>query len=133
MKNLTQTQAVIKNLRALGFKFALDHFGSSFSSFQYLKNVSIDYLKIEGGFVADMVNNDIDRAMVAAINEVGHIMGIQTIAEYAENDQIIKLLKDIKTDYAQGYGIAQPLPIAEIFSIEKKSKSPSLKIIDNKS
>jgi len=133
IKNLKQTQAIIKDLSAIGFKFALDNFGSSFSSFQYLKNVSIDYLKIDGGFVADMVNNNIDRAMVSAINEVGHIMGIETIAEFAENDQIIKLLKEIKTDYAQGYGIAQPLPIKEIFSIEEKATSPSLKVIDNKS
>jgi len=133
IKNLKQTQSIIKDLSAIGFKFALDNFGSSFSSFQYLKNVSIDYLKIDGGFVADMVNNNIDRAMVSAINEVGHIMGIETIAEFAENDQIIKLLKEIKTDYAQGYGIAQPLPINEIFSIEEKATSPSLQIIDNKS
>lgn len=137
IKNLKQTQSAIKNLSTLGFKFALDNFGSSFASFQYLKNVSIDYLKIDGGFVADMVNNNIDRAMVSAINEVGHIMGMETIAEFAENDQIIKLLKDIKTDYAQGYGVAQPLPIEEVFSATKnvnnKTKSPSLKIIDNKS
>ncbi len=83
-----------------------------------------------------MVNNNIDRAMVSAINEVGHIMGMETIAEFAENDQIIKLLKDIKTDYAQGYGLAQPLPIEDVFSVNKNvtnKKSPSLKIIDNKS
>lgn len=137
IKYLKQTQSIIKDLSAIGFKFALDNFGSNFSSFQYLKNVSIDYLKIDGGFVADMVNNNIDRAMVSAINEVGHIMGIETIAEYAENDQIIKLLKDIKTDFAQGYGIAQPLPIEEIFSVSDRSQdkltSPSLKIVDNKS
>ena len=136
IKNLKQTQSIIKNLSTIGFKFALDNFGSSFSSFQYLKSISVDYLKIDGGFVSDMVNNNIDRAMVSAINEVGHIMGIETIAEYAENDQIIKLLKDIKTDFAQGYGIAQPLPIEEVFSVDEKSQdkltSPSLKVINNK-
>jgi len=79
----------------------------------YLKNFPVDYLKIDGNFVSDIVNNNIDHAMVAAINEVGHIMGIKTIAEYVENEQIIKKLRDIKVDYGQGYGIEQPKPIKE--------------------
>jgi EAL domain-containing protein (putative c-di-GMP-specific phosphodiesterase class I) len=79
-----------------------------------------------------MVNNTIDHAMVAAINEVGHVMGIETIAEYVENDQIIKKLQDIHVDYGQGYGIEQPKPIEELFAMGDEKKSPSLKIIHNK-
>ncbi|HHJ34599.1 MAG TPA: EAL domain-containing protein, partial [Gammaproteobacteria bacterium] len=132
IQNLTQAKKLIKELKAIGFKFALDDFGSGLSSFQYLKNLSIDYLKIDGSFVADMVNNTIDHAMVAAINEVGHVMGIETIAEYVENDQIIKKLKEINVDYGQGYGIAQPEPIEQILPLNDDKGSPSLKVVHNK-
>lgn len=132
IKNLNKAKTLIKDLKASGFKFALDDFGSGLSSFQYLKNLPVDFLKIDGSFVSDMVNNTVDHAMVAAINEVGHIMGIQTIAEYVENEQIIKKLRAINVDFAQGYGIEQPKPIKEILSISDDKKSPSLKIIHNK-
>ena len=132
VRNLHNAKTLIKSLKSIGFKFALDDFGSGLSSFQYLKNLPVDFLKIDGSFVADMVNNNIDRAMVAAINEVGHIMGIQTIAEYVENDQIIRKLQDINVDFGQGYGIEQPKPIEELFSIAIDEKSPMLKIIHNK-
>lgn len=132
IKNLKQARSFIKELKSVGFKFALDDFGSGLSSFQYLKTLSVDYLKIDGSFVADMVNNNIDRAMVSAINEVAHIMGMETIAEYVENDQIIKKLQDIKVDFGQGYGIEQPKPLEQLFSAEDDNKSPSLKVVHNK-
>ena len=132
IQNLKQAKKLIKELKTCGFKFALDDFGSGLSSFQYLKNLSVDFLKIDGSFVADMVNNTIDHAMVAAINEVGHIMGIETIAEYVENDQIIKKLKEINVDYGQGYGIEQPRPIEDVLPLDSDEKSPSLKIVHNK-
>jgi diguanylate cyclase (GGDEF)-like protein/PAS domain S-box-containing protein len=133
IKNLQQAKSLIKKLKFVGFKFALDDFGSGLSSFQYLKNLPIDYLKIDGSFVADMVNNNIDHAMVSAINEVGHVMGIETIAEYVENDQIIKKLQEMNVDYAQGYGIAQPKPLEETLSSKKNESSTTLKIVNNKS
>ncbi|NOQ87453.1 MAG: EAL domain-containing protein, partial [Gammaproteobacteria bacterium] len=132
IKNLHRTKNLIKDLKAHGFKFALDDFGSGLSSFQYLKNLHVDFLKIDGSFVSDMINNNIDHAMVAAINEVGHIMGIKTIAEFVENEQIIKKLRDINVDYGQGYGIEQPKPIKEILSFSDDKKSPALKIVHNK-
>ena len=132
IKNLNKAKKLIKDLKACGFKFALDDFGSGLSSFQYLKNLPVDFLKIDGSFVSDMINNNIDHAMVAAINEVGHIMGIKTIAEYVENEQIIKKLRDINVDYGQGYGIEQPKPIKDILSFSDDEKSPSLKIVHNK-
>jgi len=79
-----------------------------------------------------MVNNTIDHAMVAAINEIGHIMGIKTIAEYVENNQIVKKLQAIDVDYGQGYGIEQPKPIENLFALGDDEKSPSLKAIYNK-
>ena len=132
IKNLQQAKALIKNLKAVGFKFALDDFGSGLSSFQYLKNLPVDYLKIDGSFVADMVNNNIDHAMVSAINEIGHVMGIETIAEYVENEQIIKKLQDINVDYGQGYGIEQPKPLEETLLNNNDEDSPALKIVYNK-
>jgi len=132
IKNLEKAKKLIRELKAFGFKFALDDFGSGLSSFQYLKNLPVDYLKIDGSFVADMVNNTIDHAMVAAINEVGHVMGIETIAEYVENEQIIKKLKEINVDYGQGYGIAQPLPIEEVLPLASDKALAPLKLVNNK-
>ena len=131
IKDLNNAKILIKELKALGFKFALDDFGSGLSSFQYLKNLPVDYLKIDGSFVSDMVNNNIDHAMVAAINKVGHVMGIKTVAEYVENDQIIKKLQQLNVDFGQGYGIEQPKPIEEILSFGDDKDSPSLKLIHN--
>ena len=131
IKELQKAKRFIRELKALGYKFALDDFGSGLSSFQYLKTLSVDYLKIDGSFVADMVNNNIDHAMVAAINEVGHIMGIETIAEYVENDQIIKKLQDLSVDYGQGYGIEQPRPIKEML-VRNYEELPALKIVNNR-
>ncbi len=133
IKNLQQAKNLIKKLKFVGFKFALDDFGSGLSSFQYLKNLPVDYLKIDGSFVADMVNNNIDHAMVSAINEVGHVMGIETIAEYVENDQIIKKLQEMNVDYGQGYGIEQPKPLEETLLSNDEKNSPALKIVYNKS
>ena len=78
------------------------------SSFAYLKNLKVDYLKIDGSFVKDMIEDPIDCAMVEAINRIGQVMGIRTIAEYAENERIIEKLRQIGVDYAQGYGVQKP-------------------------
>jgi len=130
IKNLQSAKQLIRKLKEIGCQFALDDFGSGLSSFQYLKNLPVDYLKIDGSFVSDMVNNTIDHAMVAAINEVGHVMGIKTIAEYVENDQIMKKLEKLNVDYGQGYGIAQPKPLEDFFEKEDEDdSSPSLKLV----
>ncbi len=100
----------IQELRALGCRFSLDDFGAGMSSFAYLKHLPVDYLKIDGGFVKDMADDPIDRAMVEAINNVGHVMGKQTIAEFADGERIIAALRQIGVDYAQGYGVAKPRP-----------------------
>lgn len=109
--NLKQTRHFILEMKRIGCYFALDDFGSGLSSFAYLKNLPVDYLKIDGNFVRDMVDDTIDQAMVAAINQVGHTMGIQTVAEYAESEAVIEQLRRLGVDYAQGYGIGRPQPI----------------------
>ena len=108
--NLRRASRFIKTLRARGCKFALDDFGSGLSSFAYLKNLEVDYLKIDGSFVRDIATDAIDRAMVESINNVGHVMQIRTIAEFVENQEILAVLRELGVDYAQGYGIAKPQP-----------------------
>ncbi|MCK5789352.1 MAG: EAL domain-containing protein [Ketobacter sp.] len=116
--NLSSTLKFIEEFRDLGCSFSLDDFGSGFSSYGYLKTLPVDYLKIDGAFVKDMVESEIDRAMVESINRIGHVMGKKTIAEFVENDSIAELLRRIGVDYAQGYGISKPFPIDEIEAIQ---------------
>jgi diguanylate cyclase (GGDEF)-like protein/PAS domain S-box-containing protein len=104
----SQAVRFINALKELGCKFALDDFGEGMSSFGYLKHLPVDYLKIEGGFVKEMLHDPIDREMVRSINEIGHLTGKQTIAEFAENEEIITMLRGIGVDYAQGYGVSEP-------------------------
>jgi diguanylate cyclase (GGDEF)-like protein/PAS domain S-box-containing protein len=115
ISNLNVATSFITELAKLGCKFALDDFGSGLSSFGYLKNLPVNYLKIDGMFVKDMVTDPIDHAMVKSINDIGHVMGMKTIAEFVENDSIRDLLAEIGVDYVQGYGIEKPLPVSEIF------------------
>ena len=113
ISNLGDATIFIDALREKGCQFALDDFGSGLSSFSYLKNLAVDYLKIDGIFVKDMATDKIDVAMVKAISQVGHAMGMKTIAEFVENTEIIEILKQVGVDYAQGYGICKPLPLHE--------------------
>jgi diguanylate cyclase (GGDEF)-like protein/PAS domain S-box-containing protein len=106
--NFSQASRFIQALKDLGCKFALDDFGTGLSSFGYLKHFPVDFLKIDGSFVKGVLHDPIDREMVRSINEIGHLTGKQTIAEWAENVEIIEVLRGLGVDYAQGYGVSQP-------------------------
>ncbi len=106
--NFSQASRFIQALKELGCKFALDDFGTGLSSFGYLKHFPVDFLKIDGSFVKGVLHDPIDREMVRSINEIGHLTGKQTIAEWAENAEIIEVLRGLGVDYAQGYGVSQP-------------------------
>jgi diguanylate cyclase (GGDEF)-like protein/PAS domain S-box-containing protein len=114
INRLTMAQRLIASLRKLGCRFALDDFGSGLSSFAYLKHLPVDYLKIDGSFVRDMQHDEVDRAMVKAINEIGHTMGISTVAEWVETEEALAALHEIGVDFAQGYLIGRPRPMLEL-------------------
>lgn len=105
--NLPKAQLFMAGMKALGCRFSLDDFGSGLSSFGYLKALPVDYLKIDGIFVRDIATNPINRALVKAINEVGHVMGIQTVAEYVEDGAALSVVRELGIDYAQGYAVGK--------------------------
>jgi EAL domain-containing protein (putative c-di-GMP-specific phosphodiesterase class I) len=108
--NLGVAERSIRKLSAIGFRFALDDFGSGFSSFAYLKSLPVDTLKIDGNFVRDMLIDPLDFAVVKSIQEVAHAMGRRTIAEYVESEAIHDALRALGVDAAQGYFIGRPQP-----------------------
>jgi EAL domain-containing protein (putative c-di-GMP-specific phosphodiesterase class I) len=114
ISNLTEAVGFIQQLKYLGCEVALDDFGSGLSSFAYPKNLPVDYLKIDGAFVRDLMKDPIDAAMVDAINRIGHVMHIRTIAEFVESNAVRERLAEMGVDYGQGYAIAEPRPLDEL-------------------
>ncbi|MEL7008314.1 MAG: EAL domain-containing protein [Cyanobacteria bacterium J06588_4] len=112
ISQISHAQKFMAAMKELGVKFALDDFGSGLSSFSYLKNLPIDYLKIDGSLVKAIPDEEYDRAIVASINEVAHLMGIKTIAEFVETDRILDHIGELSIDYAQGYVTGKPIAIA---------------------
>lgn len=112
--NFNKAVEFMSELRTLGCRFSLDDFGSGMSSFSYLRQLPMDFLKIDGAFVKNMVRDQRDLAMVDCINKMGHILGLQTIAEFVEDDAILEQLRILGVDYVQGYGIGKPMPLADI-------------------
>ncbi len=109
--NLSKAAHLIEAIKDMGCSFALDDFGSGMSSFAYLKNLPVDYVKIDGSFIKNIMNDSVDSALVECMNRIGHEIGMQTIAEFVENDSILEKLRGFGVDYAQGYGIAKPSPL----------------------
>ena len=112
--NLDRAIEFVTEIKKGGSRVALDDFGSGLSSFRYLRLLPADYLKIDGSFVRDMLNNPREEALVAAINEVGHTLGITTIAEYAHSAEIVERLRQLGVDCAQGYAFGAPMPLEDM-------------------
>ncbi len=111
ISNLSRVVHFMQTLKKLGCKFSLDDFGSGLSSFTYLKNLPVDYLKIDGQFIRNVVDDNVDESMVKAISDVGHAMGIETIAERVETKQVLEKLGSLGIEFAQGYYIARPASV----------------------
>jgi diguanylate cyclase (GGDEF)-like protein/PAS domain S-box-containing protein len=111
ISNLISATRFMSILRGMGCRFALDDFGRGFSSYSYLKNLQVDYLKIDGSFVRDLANDPVDHAMVESINQIGHIMGVQTIAEFVESQDVLEKLMSLGVDHVQGYQLGKPQPM----------------------
>jgi EAL domain-containing protein (putative c-di-GMP-specific phosphodiesterase class I) len=106
--NMQIARQFVDGLRKIGCRFALDDFGSGLSTFDYLKQLNVDYVKLDGSLVRDVSTSRVSQAMVHAINYVVHVMGMKSIAEFVESDAILKALSKLSVDYAQGYAIARP-------------------------
>lgn len=114
ISNLAKAMAFINALRELGCRFALDDFGSGLSSFSYLKNLPVDFLKIDGAFIRDMVDDRLDAAMVRSIIDIAQVLGVKTVAEFVENQRVFGALGDAGIDFAQGYFCASPQPLTSL-------------------
>jgi diguanylate cyclase (GGDEF)-like protein len=117
--NLAAASLFMHNLRELGCRFALDDFGSGLSSFGYLSNLEVDHIKIDGHFVRHVLVDPLSRSIVDSINRIGHVMGISTIAEFVESEEVATELETLGIDYIQGFGVHKPEPLAELLSLRQ--------------
>jgi EAL domain-containing protein (putative c-di-GMP-specific phosphodiesterase class I) len=114
VSDLSSTAGIIHDLKALGCKVALDDFGSGLASYSYLKELPVDWLKIDGVFVRKIAASGEDYAVVKSINEIGHFLGKKTIGGYVADEQIPRCISEIGVDFAQGYGIAPPMLLDDL-------------------
>lgn len=115
--NLSRAKALMAELQEQGVVFALDDFGSGLTSFSYLRSLPLQYLKIEGEFVRDMQRDEIAVALVRAINDIGHVLGLRTITEYVENPTLLRQVRKLGVDYCQGYLLARPARLERAFAL----------------
>jgi EAL domain-containing protein (putative c-di-GMP-specific phosphodiesterase class I) len=127
ISNLANVVHFMREFRARGCLFSLDDFGSGLSSFMYLKNLPVDYLKIDGSFIQNVTTDHVDRSMVEAITQIGRAMGLKTVAERVESAEVLRCLADIGVEYAQGFYIAKPESIEALSRITRTQ--PMLKLV----
>ena len=113
IRNISSAKEFITAVRQTGSRFLLDDFGTGVSSFGYLRNLDVDYIKIDGSFISG-IDDPINRALVKSINEIGQSMGLKTVAEYVENDAILEVVRGMAINFAQGYGIEKPQPLTNL-------------------
>jgi EAL domain-containing protein (putative c-di-GMP-specific phosphodiesterase class I) len=111
IKNFPEARQFIQEVKNLGFKFALDDFGTGMSSFEYIKKLPLDYIKIDGSFIKNIINNRLDYTIVESIVKIAEILAIKTIAEFVKNQQIREQVAAMGIDYVQGYGVSKVYPL----------------------
>ena len=114
MSDIKATQRMIKRLTELGCEFAVDDFGTGFSTFGFLKQFPAAFIKVDGSFISHLDNNPIDQVFVRAITDVARALGKKTVAEFVENEKVLHLIRDLGIDFAQGYHIGRPLPVEQL-------------------
>ena len=119
ISNIEEAQSLMAKVKKMGCTFSLDDFGTGLSSFSYLKNLDVDYIKIDGSFVREIDVDPVSESMVSSINQIGHIMKLKTIAEYVENEAILSRLKKMEVDFAQGYVYGRPKPLKSLLDNER--------------
>ncbi len=124
IRNIDAARHIINDLCAMGCQFSLDDFGTGMSSFSYLKELPVNYLKIDGSFIRKITEDAVARAMVTSINDIGHVMGLKTIAEYVENAAILHDIEAIGVDYAQGNEIMKPAPLEQYLEDQISERKP---------
>lgn len=122
IRHLSRAEQLVRQLKGRGHRFALDDFGSGLSSFTYLKRLPVDFLKIDGSFVRDMVQDAAAKAMITAINQIGHVLGIETVAEGVGDDATLAELRDLGVDYAQGHALGKPV-LLETVALQRRAAS----------
>lgn len=125
LNNLNETKKIVSKISELGCEFSIDDFGTGFSTFEYLKQIPAQSVKIDGSFVADLANNPVDLALVKAIYEVATALGKKTVAEFVENAQTLSILQKIGVTYAQGYHLGKPQAVEVLFSNRSSNQSSS--------
>ncbi len=115
VNNLSKAQWLIEGISAIGCRFALDDFGTGMASYSYLKDLPIDFLKIDGVFIKDIMSNSLNRTIVESVNQISHFLGIETIAEFVRSQSIFDELLGLGVDYAQGYWTGKPMPLTDLF------------------
>ncbi len=115
VNNMSKARWLIEGVSAIGCRFALDDFGTGMASYGYLKDLPVDFLKIDGIFIKDLQTSSLNKTIVASINQIGHFLGIKTIAEFVGNQSIFEELKRLGVDYAQGYWTGKPMPLQDLF------------------
>lgn len=123
IRKIDDAATLIESLQSMGCRFALDDFGSGLSSFGYLKRLNVDYIKIDGEFVRDIVTDPTDRIFVKSIIDIAHTLGMSVVAEFVEDEEILQMVRSLGSDYAQGFGIHRPEPLEALVSTRSKSQA----------
>jgi EAL domain-containing protein (putative c-di-GMP-specific phosphodiesterase class I) len=114
ISDLGRARSFMQELKDLGSSFAVDDFGSGFASYAYLKSLPLDYLKIDGSYVRNLAKDPVDRAFVESINHIGHVLGLETVAEWAETPELVDELRAMGVNFAQGYGVGQEVALEDL-------------------